>query len=352
MVQLSKFACLNEDDYYTEAYMTHNVQNLTWYLESLSKEELKDICRNFDIKGFSSKNKDELIELIQSTYFEDDQLLTRLLQELSSDHKLIFYELAVSDDDTVPFNRDIPDTLFLFYPEADEHLVIPKDVKKHFKQYIEKHPEIEHDIQLIEFYHSAFNLYGFVSLKQLAKLQYKYKGLQKDEQTIEEEIRRLLPEYKELIQDKSVKHRDLAQVNLNMKALTHGKKYYEPATESEFLNYNDPYFTEPSEAVESLRTLLNKMVTEEYAGTYTAQLIIDTIIFGLRANDTPEFIMKHIQQIEDSGFIKVEGAALSDSIDHAINDSRLWSLNGHKKQQKRERKVVQVKQKKKKRKKK
>lgn len=352
MVQLIKSTYLNEDDYYTEAYMTHNVQNLTWYLESLSKEELKDICRNFDIKGFSSKNKDELIELIQSTYFKDDQLLTRLLQELSSDYKLIFYELAVSDDETVRFNRDIPDTLFLFYPEADEHLVIPKDVKQHFKQFIETHPDINSDIQLIEFYHSAFNLYGFVSLKQLAKLQYKYKGLQKDEQTIKEEITRLLPEYKDLIQHRSVKHRDLAQVNLNMKALTHGKKYYEPATESEFLNYKDPYFTEPSEAIEALRTLLDDMVTEEYRGTYTAQLITDTIIFGLRANDTPEFILKHIQQIENSGFLKVENRTLPEYIARAIIDTRLWSLNGHKPQQKKERKVVQVKQKKKKRKKK
>lgn len=77
------------------------------------------------------------------------------------------------------------------------------------------------------------------------------------------------------------------------------------------------------------------MVTEEYRGTYTAQLITDTIIFGLRANDTPEFILKHIQQIENSGFLKVEDLTLPEYIARAIIDTRLWSLNGHKTQQKK-----------------
>lgn len=336
-----------------EAYMEHTVQNLEWYLETLSKEALKDICRNFDIKGFSSKNKDELVKLIVDTYFEDNTLLIKLLETLSSDHKLIFFDLAMSENNVTTFNRDIPDTLFLFYPEENEYLVIPNDVKAHFKEYIEAHNEIKDDMKQIEFYHSALNLYGFVSLKQLSKLNMKYNRIQMRESEVKTEIERLLPEYASLIAENSVKHRDLAEIKLDLKQLTHGRNYYEPSTLEAFLKYNNPYYTDASQAIDALRTLLMQSVSLAYKDTYTGYLIVNTIIFGLRANDTPEFILQHIEHIESNGFLNVEDKSnLTEKINEAINDSRLWSLNGHKKEQKKTRKIVQVKQKKKKRKKK
>ncbi|UBH15223.1 hypothetical protein [Macrococcus armenti] len=333
--------------------MEHTVQKLEWYLESLSKESLKTICRNYEIKGYSSKNKEALIALIQDEYFADDTLLNKLLKCLTSDYKLVFFELANGESNVTTFNRDIPDTLFLFYPESDEHLVIPKDVKAHFKNYIERHEEMIEEMKRIEFYHSALNLYGFVSLKQLSKLGVKYEQFQMSELEVADDITKLLPEYADLIIDNSVKHKDLTGINIDLKKLTHNHRYYEPATKEAFFKYNDPYYVEPSSAIDSLKKFLTSAVTEQYKGTYTAELIVNTIIFGLRANNTPNYIIQHIEHIEKNGFLEIQDhSILRKLIEAALMDSRLWSLNGNKKEVKRVRKVVQLKQKKKKRKKK
>lgn len=313
-----------------EVVENFNDKNLEWYLEALSKEELKNICRNLKIKGFSSKNKEDLVDLITTSYFENDDLLQSMMRNYDSGFKVLLDTITEQDENYIVFHHDIPDNVFLYYADDTELLFIPQDVKEHFKSYKAAHPEFKADIDKINFYHSALNLYGFVSLQHLAMLKEKYFNEKMTINEVQEELLQLMPEYEALISDSSVKHRELSAVKINLAALTHNKDYYVPSFEI-FKKYADHYYVEPTKEIETLVEYIKSGITDTFVGTHTGELIVNTILFGLRANETPDQILLHIDNIEKNGFVKfTDRAKLTEIIANALNTTRLWTLNGHK----------------------
>ncbi|WP_414052131.1 Rho termination factor N-terminal domain-containing protein [Macrococcus animalis] len=310
-----------------------NNNSLNWYLEALSKDELKNICRNLGIKGFSSKNKEDLIKLITETFFGDYDILKAMLQTYDSGFKVVLDNITEQKENYVVFHYDIPDDVFLFYADGTELLFIPQDVKEHIQRYKQEHPEFKVEIDNIHFYRSALNLYGFVSLKQLAILKEQYYNILMTEEEIQAELVTLMPEYEALIKEGSVKHKELEQVNINLKALTHDKDYYVPALE-DFKLYTNHFYIERTDEINTLVKYIEEGITEAFKGTSTGKLIINTILFGLRANETPEQILLHIDNIEENGFVKFEDReTLTQVIAQALYSARLWILNGHKREE-------------------
>ncbi|MGK0555093.1 hypothetical protein [Macrococcus capreoli] len=330
---------------------------LDWYLSGLSKDELKNICRNLEIKGFSSKNKEDLVTLITDAYFENFDILKATFETYDSNFKVAIDELTEQDDNYIVFHRDIPDEVFLFYAEGTEFLFIPKDVKAHFKAYKKEHPSFKQEIDTIHFYRSALNLYGFVSLKHLALLKEKYFNITMTEDAIRDELIAAMPEYAPLIKDGSVKHIELTPVQLDLKKLTFNKDYYIPDYETYQL-YTERFYIERTPEINALAEYLSNALLEDFKGTDTEQLIIDTILFGLRANETPDQIVLHIENVEVNGFMKIASYdTLRGLIADALLTARLWTLNGHKSGELKDlvlntlpkRKPVQIKRKSKKR---
>lgn len=307
-----------------------NDNTLEMYLSALSKEELKNICRNLGIKGYSSKNKENLIGLITETYFADDQMLDKMLQSYDSDFKVVLDNITAQDDNYIVYHHDIPDDVFLYYADDTELLFIPQDVKAHFNAYKQSHPAFKEEIEKIHFYRSALNLYGFVTLKHLAVLKEKYFNVQMTEDEIRDELIAVMPEYETLIKDGSVKHKELSNINIDLKALTEQKDYYIPKYE-DFKLYTHPFYIESTEEINNLVQYIEAGITEDFKGTDTGKLIIDTILFGLRANETPDQILLHIDNVEKNGFVKFEDhEKLTELIAAALNTTRLWTLNGYK----------------------
>lgn len=312
------------------AVKNNNNKNLNWYLEAMSKNELKNICRILDIKGFSTLNKETLIDLINESFFSNYDILSLMLSKYDSRFKVVLDNITEQEENYVIFHHDIPDDVFLFYAERTELLFIPKDVKKHFQSYKKAHPKFKEEIDTIHFYRSAINLYGFVSLKHLAVLKEKYYNIRMSEKEIKAELIAVMPEYEKLIKNDSVKHIELAQVSIDLKTLTHDKDYYIPSFE-DFKRYTDHFYIEPTDDINALVAYIEAAVTEDFKETDTGKLIINTILFGLRANETPEQILLHIDNIEANGFVKFENREqLSNLIAQALYSTRLWVLNGHK----------------------
>ncbi|MCE4957779.1 hypothetical protein [Macrococcoides caseolyticum] len=313
-----------------EAVKEYHNQNLDWYLSALSKVELKNICRNLNIKGFSSKNKDDLIQLIVDTYFNDDEMLKAMLQTYDSQFKVVLDEITDQEKDYIIFHRDIPDDVFLFYAEGTELLFIPKDVKQHFLAFKASHPEFINEIEQIHFYRSALNLYGFVSLKHLSDLKKKYYGIDMATDEVKNELISIMPEYAPFIKDGGVKHIELAPIDINSKALTQNKNYYTPDLKT-FKLYSDRFYVDATPEVNAFKKYLSESMTEAFRGTDAAELIINTILFGLRANETPNQILLHISNVENNGFMQIEDhTLLTKYIEDALRTTRLWRLSGHK----------------------
>lgn len=337
-----------------QAVKTYNDYTLDWYLSALSKEELKEICRKLEIKGFSSKNKEDLVSLITEEYFADDTLLRAMLNSYDSHFKVVLDTITEQKENYVVFHQDIPDDVFLFYADDTELLFIPKDVKKHFKAFKKENPAFQEEIEKIHFYRSALNLYGFVSLKHLAALKKKYYGVVTSEAEVEQELIDLMPEYAACIKDGGVKHIELAPIELDLKSLTHEKDYYVPDFDA-FKRYSEHFYIERTAEIDALDTYLTENLNEEFRGTDTGKLIVNTILFGLRANETPDQILLHIDNVVETGFMTIKSRdTLTELIAAALATSRLWTLHGHKREEvatshQVKKKPVQIKRKSKKR---
>ncbi len=306
-----------------------NDNTLDMYLSALSKEALKNICRNLRIKGYSSKNKEDLISLITEAYFADDQMLSKMLETYDSDFKVVLDDITAQEKNYMVYHHDIPDEVFLFYADDTELLFIPQDVKAHFNAYIQAHPAFKEEIDKIHFYRSALNLYGFVTLKHLAVLKEKYFNVQMTEDEIREELITVMPEYEALIKDGSVKHKELSNIDIDLKFLTEQKEYYIPKYE-DYKLYTEHFYIEPTQDIKHLVEYIEAGITEDFQGTDTGKLIVNTILFGLRANETPEQILLHIDNVEKNGFVKFDDREkLTELIAAALNTARLWMLNGH-----------------------
>lgn len=307
-----------------------NNNTLDMYLSALSKEELKNICRNLGIKGYSSKNKEDVISLITETYFADDQILDKMLHTYDSDFKVVLDNITAQENNYMVYHHDIPDDVFLFYADDTELLFIPQDVKAHFNAYKQAHPTFKEEIDKIHFYRSALNLYGFVTLKHLAVLKEKYFNVQMTEDEIRDELITVMPEYEALIKDGSVKHKELSNIDIDLKFLTEQKEYYIPKYD-DYKLYTEHFYVEPTQEIKHLVEYIEAGITEDFLGTDTGKLIINTILFGLRANETPEQILLHIDNVEKNGFVKFDDREkLTKLIANALNTTRLWMLNGHK----------------------
>lgn len=306
-----------------------NDNTLDMYLSALSKEELKNICRNLGIKGYSSKSKEDLVSLITEAYFADDQMLDKMLQTYNSDFKVVLDDITAQEKNYMVYHHDIPDEVFLFYADDTELLFIPKDVKAHFNTYKQAHPAFKEEIDKIHFYRSALNLYGFATLKHLAVLKEKYFNVQMTEDEIREELIDVMPEYEALIKDGSVKHKELSNIDIDLKALTEQKDYYIPEYE-DYKLYTEHFYVEPTQEIKHLVEYIEAGITEDFQGTDTGKLIVNTILFGLRANETPAQILLHIDNVEQNGFVKFDDREkLTELIAAALNTTRLWTLNGH-----------------------
>ncbi|MHD0396572.1 hypothetical protein ACY2DA_01635 [Staphylococcus simulans] len=106
--------------------------------ELYNVEDLKQICRDYRIKGFSNKRKDDINEQIVETLMDPSgQLLDQLLQR-DLDLKSLIASFIITDTNTLePTNHK--QRPFIIYQQDSEFITIPKEVLSRFKAYFKQH---------------------------------------------------------------------------------------------------------------------------------------------------------------------------------------------------------------------
>ncbi|MBO1199309.1 hypothetical protein J3T65_07380 [Staphylococcus simiae] len=131
-----------------------NLNNVSLHdaLENKTVPELKDICRTYQIKGFSNKNKDSLIDLISKEFFEDSSILNQMFVGSSLAELVMLFNILDNDKNYFIDNSlilteemnllDIDDFLMdyfmYFYDYRFDALVLPQDTRQHVIDFIDK----------------------------------------------------------------------------------------------------------------------------------------------------------------------------------------------------------------------
>ncbi|SCS65756.1 hypothetical protein [Staphylococcus caeli] len=108
-------------------------------MEIYEVEDLKVICRNYGIRGFSNKNKQELISLINKHFFADDRIINEILVDSISAQML--KELVIAERNSIVdvggFRRgSLPFIMIDYAYHTPSIIYIPADVKHFIKDKI------------------------------------------------------------------------------------------------------------------------------------------------------------------------------------------------------------------------
>ena len=119
-------------------------------LDEYNLESLKDICRSYEIKGFSNKIKASIIDLINDAFFRDFSILKQELGRMPRRILDIFvdtYKSGKNVNTNYDFNalnaylgmdfQVLERHLFILrFDIRSEVIIIPQDVMNHFSQYV------------------------------------------------------------------------------------------------------------------------------------------------------------------------------------------------------------------------
>lgn len=109
------------------------------FLDTLySMDDLKQICRDYHIKGFSNKRKDDINTLIVDTLMsESDQFINQLFNRYADFKQLI--AAFIIRDTNIFEPTDHKARPFIVYQQDSEFVTIPKDVLSRFRTYFNQH---------------------------------------------------------------------------------------------------------------------------------------------------------------------------------------------------------------------
>ncbi|MGN5883493.1 hypothetical protein [Staphylococcus simulans] len=121
-----------------EARQEYGLYHLPFRLCDFTVKELKQICRNFKIKGFSKCNSDELIELIEDAFMEDP---FERFDYLTEDARSLIAYFIVEGSNVIPFTHVSNLDLDVFMVAADwdySVLYMPIDIFEFLVDYFEQ----------------------------------------------------------------------------------------------------------------------------------------------------------------------------------------------------------------------
>ena len=97
---------------------------LNYLLQSLNVNELKQICRDFEIKGFSKLTKAKLIEFILDSLAEEeikDLLKEKELEIISKEIDLALSKINGEDRESIDAIKIVSPDYFIFINYGGEH---------------------------------------------------------------------------------------------------------------------------------------------------------------------------------------------------------------------------------------
>lgn len=141
---------LNDEIFRVRQHTRLNDVTMEQALLLKTNDELKAICRQYGIKGFSNKNKQNLVKLIMTAFFNNNHIIEQVFSNASLFEFSILTGILESDDNYRLNNELItfenihlmnPGTFLIthfyyYYDFEYDCLILPNDVRKHIENYV------------------------------------------------------------------------------------------------------------------------------------------------------------------------------------------------------------------------
>ncbi|MCO4329275.1 hypothetical protein MTQ89_09470 [Staphylococcus hyicus] len=235
-------------------------------------EELKQLCRNHHIKGYSTLKKEGIASLLL-TSIVTESYFNEIVHQMNEDQQRLFIHTLAMNQNGESIETDIsfPESFLIFETERDErgyHLLwIPEEIITQVEKWVTQNEMLNHfklEQDLIE---AATNLYGLYSLSQLQRVMTKY--LEKDYSLLDirkllRRLTRLMPNTRNYIVGEGY----ITSVGLELEPdeyhhFLKDAKYYEPEKLKDMLYYQTHVFGLDDETYFNFVSWLSKNIRED-----------------------------------------------------------------------------------------
>ncbi|MCG9836155.1 hypothetical protein LHK28_05495 [Staphylococcus argenteus] len=141
---------LNEEVFRVRQHTRLNDVTLEQALLLKTNNELKSICRQYGIKGFSNKNKQHLVELIMSAFFNNNHIIEQVFSNATLFEFDILSSILESDANyrlnneliefeklqLINFDNFLTSHFYYYYDFEYDCLILPNDVRKHIENFV------------------------------------------------------------------------------------------------------------------------------------------------------------------------------------------------------------------------
>ncbi|MBW5880485.1 hypothetical protein [Staphylococcus aureus] len=141
---------LNDEAFRVRQHTRLNDVTLEHALMLKTNDELKTICRQYGIKGFSNKNKQNLVELIMTAFFNNNHIIEQVFTNATLFEFDILSSILESDDNyrlnneltkfeklqLINFDNFLTSHFYYYYDFEYDCLILPNDVRKHIENFV------------------------------------------------------------------------------------------------------------------------------------------------------------------------------------------------------------------------
>lgn len=295
-------------------------QPLSYYLRQKKIDTLKDICRFYQIKGYSGKKKEDLIDLITSHIFADFTAADQMFEVMSVEDYNILNHLLIADTYATECKGTIPVQNFLFV--NGDHVFIPEDIKDYLRRYVIEKSQSQEQSDEVKLLVSAVNLYGYFSLAQYRLIAERFLNSRKTEQQLEEELQGIAT-----VKDGFVLNPLIDAAQFHGAGIESKRQYYVPTSWEVFQRYFAFEYQEESAEIEALIRFLQPYIVN----SSQRQDIKDTLIVMMKMMDNPDNLMSILtDMVNENVLTPMNEQEAGRYMLGAYRTVRSWLLGGHK----------------------
>ncbi|TDL97982.1 hypothetical protein ERX27_05845 [Macrococcus brunensis] len=304
----------------TEEEIKHFEQPLAFYLQHEKMETLKNICKYYQMKGYSNKKKSEQIDLIVSHVFKDFTAADRMFENMSVENYNVLNHLLIADVFSSEENREVPAQHFLFV--KDGYVFIPVDIKEYLRRYVVEKSQSQELSDGVKLLVSAVNLYGYFSLAHYRVLAERFMSSQQTEEQLAEELHGVAT-----IKDGFVLNPLIEAAHFSGVGIESKRQYYIPDSWEDFQNYFAFEYHEESSGIEVLLQFLKPYIID----VNQQKDVRDTIIVMMKMIDNPANLTSILQDMIDQSVLRAfDVNQASVLMLNAYQTIRNWHLGGYK----------------------
>ncbi|UTH13626.1 hypothetical protein [Macrococcus equipercicus] len=292
---------------------------LAYYLTKQKNDSLKEICRFFGIKGYSGKNKEALVALINDFVFKDNAAADKMFDDMAVEEYNVLNHLLISDHYAEAFDAELAPHHLIF--SGSGYAFMPSDVKEYLRAYVVERSGTEGQDDEVKALVSAVNLYGYFSLDHYAAVLKKYLNIEMTAADLERELAGVAT-----LKDGFVLNPLMSESMFSGQGVDTERTYYMPDTWDEFQQY---FAFEYHPETRELTTLLDHL--EQYLTTPLRRKdLIDSVIVMMKMMDHPKHLMNIITDLEQEGILaSVPQQPTELYLIAAFRTVRNWHLGGH-----------------------